>query len=90
MVAEHVGDRWPSAVSAMLLDPAMLRLTRELLERECGCWVATEIHTAGSQLRPSRGYVDVRSLVFDAADFAACCVAAAGMRVRTRPAVADD
>lgn len=58
-------------VLVVMQHPGMLRFTRELLERECGCWVATEVRT-GSAL----GRLTPDLLVIDAADFPACCSAA--------------
>lgn len=55
--------------------PAMRRFTRELLERDHGCWVAT---AAGLEepleLALARSHPDL--LVVDAADFPNCCRAA--------------
>ena len=54
---------------------AMLRYTRELLERECGCWVATEARS-GPALARALDELTPDLLVIDAADFPACCAAA--------------
>lgn len=69
-----VCDGEPRVLVAMQ-HPSMLRFTRELLERECGCWVATEAHT-GSALADTVGRVTPDLLVLDAAAFPACCSAA--------------
>lgn len=55
--------------------PAMLQFTREFLERECGCWVATEAHT-GLALAEAIDRVLPDLLVIDAAGFPACCLEA--------------
>ena len=55
--------------------PAMLRFTRELLEREFGCWVASEACTGPRVGRLLQRHApDV--IVIDAADFPACCLGA--------------
>ncbi len=59
-------------VLVALRHPAMRRFTRELLERECGCWVATHAH-AGAELRWQLERLAPDLLVIDAADFPACC-----------------
>lgn len=69
-----VCDGQPRVLVAMQ-HPSMLRFTRELLERECGCWVATEAHT-GAALARTVDRVIPELLVIDAADFPACCFAA--------------
>ncbi len=59
-------------VLVALRHPAMRRFTRELLERECRCWVAT--HTrAGAELRLQLERLAPDLLVIDAADLPACC-----------------
>ena len=54
---------------------AMRRFTRELLERECGCWVATEVHT-GPDLSRSLDQLMPDLLGIDAAEFPSGCLAA--------------
>ncbi len=54
---------------------AMLRFTRQLLERECGCWVATEVRSGPSLVR-ALDELTPDLLVIDAADFPSCCLAA--------------
>jgi DNA-binding NarL/FixJ family response regulator len=66
-----VCDENPRVLVAMR-HPAMLRFTRELLERECGCWVATEVRT-GEALAATLDRLSPDLLVIDAADFPACC-----------------
>jgi DNA-binding NarL/FixJ family response regulator len=58
-------------VLVVMRHPAMLRYTRELLERECGCWVATEARV-GLAVAPALDAVTADLLVIDAADFFAC------------------
>ena len=71
-------------VLVVMRHPAMLRFTRELLEREYGCWVATEVR-AGETLAAVVDRVTPDLLVIDAADFPRCCRTAlahiAGCRV---------
>lgn len=62
-------------VLVVMKHPAMLRYTREILERECGCWVATEVRT-GPALAAVLDRLTPDLLVIDAADFPACCFAA--------------
>ncbi|MFP5327377.1 MAG: hypothetical protein ACLGHT_07830 [Acidimicrobiia bacterium] len=62
-------------VLVVMRHAAMLRFTRELLERECGCWVATEVRT-GPSLSRALDELTPDLLVIDAADFPACCLAA--------------
>ncbi len=62
-------------VLVVMRHPAMLRFTREILERECGCWVATEVRT-GPALVAALVRLTPDLLVIDAADFPACCFAA--------------
>lgn len=62
-------------VLVVMQHPAMLRFTRELLERECGCWVATEVRT-GPALSRALDRLTPDLLVIDAGDFPACCFAA--------------
>ena len=62
-------------VLVVMRHPTMLRLTRELLERECGCWVATEADS-GPSLASTLDELTPDLLVIDAADFPACCLAA--------------
>jgi len=62
-------------VLVVMRHPAMLRFTRQLLERECGCWVATEVRS-GSSLARALHELAPDLLVIDAADFPACCLAA--------------
>ena len=53
----------------------MLRFTRELLEREFGCWVATEIQT-GDVLARTLDRITPDLMIIDAAAFPSCCRAA--------------
>jgi len=63
--------------------PAMLRLTRELLEREFGCWVVSEAHTGRALARAlERSHPDL--MVIDAGDFPSCCLAALAVIPRDR------
>jgi DNA-binding NarL/FixJ family response regulator len=62
-------------VLVVMRHPAMLRFTRQLLERECGCWVATEVRS-GPSLARALDELTPDLLVIDAADFPACCLAA--------------
>lgn len=62
-------------VLVVMQHPAMLRFTRELLERQCGCWVATEVRT-GPALAAALDRLTPDLLVIDAADFPTCCFAA--------------
>lgn len=62
-------------VLVVMQHPTMLRFTRELLERECGCWVATEVRT-GPALSRALDQLTPDLLVIDAADFPSCCFAA--------------
>lgn len=55
--------------------PTMLRFTREILEREFGCWVATEMH-AGNLLAAALVRLMPDLLVIDVADFPASRFAA--------------
>ena len=73
---EHcpVCDGTPRVLVAMT-HPAMLRFTRQLLERECGCWVASEAHR-GAILAMAVDETSPDLVVIDAADFPACCLAA--------------
>lgn len=66
-----VCDEHPLVLVA-LRHPAMRRFTRELLERECRCWVATRTH-AGAELRRQLERLTPDLLVIDAGDFPACC-----------------
>lgn len=51
--------------------PAMRNFTRELLQRECGCWVATEVDTGQLAEAIERHHPDL--VVADTGDFPACC-----------------
>jgi DNA-binding NarL/FixJ family response regulator len=62
-------------VLVVMRHPAMLRFTRQLLERECGCWVATEVRS-GPSLARALDELTPDLLVIDAADFPSCCLAA--------------
>lgn len=62
-------------VLVVMRHPAMLRFTRKLLERECGCWVATEVRSGPSLARALDELIP-DLLVIDAADFPSCCLAA--------------
>lgn len=53
--------------------PAMRRFTRDLLEREYHCWVATELG-AGQPLEEALARTAADLLVVDGADFPACCL----------------
>ena len=62
-------------VLLVMRHPTMLRLTRELLSREFGCWIATEVHTGGALAGAiDRDHPDL--MVIDAGDFPRCCRAA--------------
>lgn len=60
-----VCERTPRVLLVMQ-HPAMLRLTRLLLERECGCWVATEVQ-AGPALAAALDRLAPDLLVIDVA-----------------------
>ena len=60
-------------VLVVMRHPAMLRFTREMLEREYGCWVATEVRT-GPALAAALDRLTPDLLVIDAPDFPACCL----------------
>lgn len=62
-------------VVVVMQHPAMLRFTRDMLERECGCWVATEVRT-GPALAAALERLTPDLLVIDAIDFPACCLSA--------------
>ncbi len=62
-------------VLIVMRHPAMLRLTRELLEREFGCWVATEARSGPRVARLFQRHAP-DLVVIDAADFPACCLGA--------------
>ena len=51
--------------------PAMRTYTRELLQREYGCWVATEVNTGELSEAIARHQPDL--IVADTGDFPACC-----------------
>lgn len=70
-------------VLVVMQHPAMLRFTREMLEREYGCWVATEVRT-GPALVAALDRLTPDLLVIDAADFPACCFAALAHIPRNR------
>jgi DNA-binding NarL/FixJ family response regulator len=61
----------------------MLRYTRAVLERECGCWVATATDT-GATLTTALERVAPDLLVVDTADFPECCRAALTLIPRDR------
>jgi DNA-binding NarL/FixJ family response regulator len=61
-------------ILVVMRHPAMLRFTRELLERECGCWVATEA-SSGPSLAMAIERLAPDLAVVDYADFPACCLA---------------
>ena len=69
-----VCDGQPRILVAMTHEP-MLRFTRELLEREFGCWVTTEIR-AGEALADTVARVAPDLLIIDAGAFPSCCVTA--------------
>lgn len=60
-------------VLIVMRHPAMLRFTRELLEREFGCWLAAEARPGPRVARLMRRHVP-DLVVIDAADFPACCL----------------
>src|SRR6266508_437942 len=62
-------------VLVVMRHPAMLRFTRQLLERECSCWVATEVRS-GPSLARALDELTPDLLVIDAAEFPTCCLAA--------------
>lgn len=62
-------------VLVVMAHPSMLRLTRELLERECSCWVATEA-CEGPALALALDRLTPDVLVIDAADSPAACSSA--------------
>lgn len=62
-------------VLVVMRHPAMLRFTRQLLERECGCWVASEVRSGPSLARALDELIP-DLLVIDAADFPTCCLTA--------------
>ncbi len=70
-------------VLVVIRHPAMRRFTRQLLERECGCWVATEARD-GSSLARTVAELQPDLLVIDAASFPACCLAALDQIPRQR------
>ena len=59
-------------VLVVMAHPAMLRLTREVLERECACSVAAEART-GEVLTVAIDRFAPHVLVVDTADFPGCC-----------------
>jgi len=62
-------------VLLVIQHPAMLRLTRELLEREFGCWVATEARAGPGLAGLLHSYrPDIDVVVVDEAEFPACCL----------------
>lgn len=69
-----VCDGQPRVLVAMR-HPSMLRFTRELLERECGCWVATESRTDRALAHTIEQF-DPDLVVIDVAGIAASCVTA--------------
>ena len=69
-----VCDGEPRVLVAMR-HPAMLRFTRELVERERGYWVAPEVRN-GPVLTRALADVMPDLLVIDAADFPSSCLAA--------------
>lgn len=73
-------------VLVVMEHPAMLRFTRELLERECGCRVATEVCTEPALSR-ALGGLTPDLLVIDAADFPTCCFVALAYIPRDRVVV---
>ena len=84
MIAEPcpVCDGEPRVLVAMR-HPAMLQFTRELLEREFGCWVATEPRVGESLARTIRRCAPTL-LVLDASDYPACCPAAVALMPPSR------
>lgn len=59
-------------VLVVMRHPTMLRFTRELLEREFGCWVATEARTDDA-LVGTLDRLEPDLLIIDAGAFPACC-----------------
>lgn len=72
-VACPVCDGEPRVLVA-IRHPMMLRFTRQLLERECGCWVAAVAQTSAS-LTNALDDLSPDLLIIDAADFPGCCPA---------------
>ena len=70
-------------VLVVIRHPAMLRFTRELLEREFACWVATETGT-GDALDRALDRITPDLMIIDAAEFPDCCLAALGHIGRDR------
>lgn len=62
-------------VVVVMRHPTMLRLTRELLEREFGCWVGTEV-VSGEALAETLDRERPDLLVIDGGSFPGCCAAA--------------
>lgn len=60
-------------VLIVMRHPVMLQLARELLEREFGCWVATDARTGSQVARVLRRHAP-DLVVIDGADFPACCL----------------
>jgi len=70
-------------VLVVMQHPTMLRFTRELLEREFGCWVATDVRT-GDALADTLDRIAPDLMIIDAAAFPACCRAALSHIARDR------
>lgn len=70
-------------VLVVMRHPTMLRFTCQILERECGCWVATAVRS-GPSLARALDELTPDLLVIDAADFPACCLAALNHITRDR------
>lgn len=68
-----VCGRGPVVLLAMR-HPTMRRFTRQLLEREHGCWTARELGVV-EPLRDGLARAAPDLLVIDAGDFPACCLA---------------
>jgi DNA-binding NarL/FixJ family response regulator len=62
-------------VLVVMRHPTMRLLTRELLEREFNCWVATEAHT-DETLTGALDRISPDLMIIDAGEFPSCCPAA--------------
>lgn len=70
-------------VLVVMRHPTMLRFTRELLDREFRCWLATELGV-GQQLADTLDRMTPDLMIIDAADFPSCCLAALARIPRQR------
>ena len=68
--------------------PAMRRFTRDLLEREYHCWVATEV-SVGQSLEEALARSGADLVVVDGADFPECCRNSLAGPTRCRAIVID-